>query len=156
MRHEYRYKAIVIPKVGEKYLVVKDAKYNEYTFVTGGCKKRETSVECASRELYEETHGALLQNIAPAMFAFSFESRNRSKQELQKDKREGVIVTMVYNVYILNTNQSFQNIRKHYYSNKQRNNAQNETDGIYVMSKQELQQSPKTWRFMKEYVLPRL
>ena len=38
---EYRHKAIVVPKLNSKYIVVNDTRNNELTFVVGGCKLRE-------------------------------------------------------------------------------------------------------------------
>jgi 8-oxo-dGTP pyrophosphatase MutT (NUDIX family) len=58
-----KHKAIAIPvtwKDGIPYfLIVHDRRYSEWTFVTGGCKRSEISypVECALRELEEETRG---------------------------------------------------------------------------------------------------
>ena len=156
MRHQYRYKAIVIPKIGNKYVVVKDAKYNEYTFVTGGCKARESPEGCASRELLEESHGAIVFPVLRQHFAFSFESRHRSRQELNKDKREGVVVTMVYNVYVMDIETTFNSVQKAFYANVSRSRAEQETSGIFLFSKDELRQNPKTWRFMKDFVIPKL
>lgn len=59
------HKAIAIPVTfqnGEfKFLVVKDKRYKEWTFITGGCRKREVfnPIRCALRELEEETRGIL-------------------------------------------------------------------------------------------------
>jgi ADP-ribose pyrophosphatase YjhB (NUDIX family) len=56
-----RHKAIAIPVSGSEFLIVKDRRYNEWTFVTGGCRKREVlnPLRCAVRELEEETRGTL-------------------------------------------------------------------------------------------------
>ena len=56
---KYRKKVIVIPYINRLFLMVKDKKYEEWTFVTGSCKKNEDFSDCALRELYEETNGTI-------------------------------------------------------------------------------------------------
>jgi 8-oxo-dGTP pyrophosphatase MutT (NUDIX family) len=60
---KYRKKIIIIPYIVYKkkshLMMVKDKKFNEWTFVTGGCKLNEQFNLCALRELYEETNGVL-------------------------------------------------------------------------------------------------
>ena len=38
----FRYKSVIIPKIGNKYIIVKDSASGEWTFIGGGCKKRES------------------------------------------------------------------------------------------------------------------
>lgn len=58
-----KHKAIAIPVsyINDKphFLIVHDRRYKEWTFVTGGCRKREVynPLRCAVRELEEETRG---------------------------------------------------------------------------------------------------
>jgi 8-oxo-dGTP pyrophosphatase MutT (NUDIX family) len=107
---ETRHKAIIIPVIksddGEnKFLTVKDSRHQEWIFVTGGCKKSEVDypLKCGLRELEEETRGVI--NIKAGEFSeFQFESNVRSPEETRKDRLEGVIVTLVYHVYIINLN----------------------------------------------------
>ena len=109
---ETRHKAIIIPVIksddGEnKFLTVKDSRHQEWIFVTGGCKKSEVDypLKCGLRELEEETRGVI--NIKAGEFSeFQFESNVRSPEETRKDRLEGVIVTLVYHVYIINLNLS--------------------------------------------------
>ena len=106
-RPETRHKAIVIPiirsETGEpKFLTVRDSRHQEWIFVTGGCKKSEVEnpLKCGLRELEEETRGAF--NIKNGEFAeFQFESNFRSLEELKKDRFEGVTVTLMYHVYLI-------------------------------------------------------
>jgi len=107
---ETRHKAIIIPVIksddGEnKFLTVKDSRHQEWIFVTGGCKKSEVEypLKCGLRELEEETRGVI--NIKAGEFSeFQFESDIRSSDETRKDRLEGIIVTLVYHVYIINLN----------------------------------------------------
>ena len=157
LRHQYRYKSIVIPQIGDKFIVVRDAKYGELTFVVGGCKLRESNSDCALRELAEETRNAV--TIGPLSRPnFSFESRDRSRAELQADKNQGVFVTMVYNVFIVPISTSFEHIKRLYNSKNflNKNKSYHETSGIYLMSLSDLMNSQSTWKFMKDQVLPRL
>ena len=72
------HKAIAIPIIETghgppKFLIVKDKRYNEWTFVTGGCRMREVynPIICALRELEEETRGII--NIKRGLYTyFSF------------------------------------------------------------------------------------
>ena len=108
-RPEIRHKAIVIPiiksETGTKFLTVRDTRNQEWIFVTGGCKKSEVDnpLKCGLRELEEETRGVI--NIRTGEFSeFEFESSYRSPEETKKDRFEGIIVTLVYHVYLINVN----------------------------------------------------
>ena len=108
---ETRHKAIIIPIIKSnsetKFLTVKDSRHQEWIFVTGGCKKSEVDypLKCGLRELEEETRGVI--NIKAGEFSeFQFESNVRSPEETRKDRLEGIIVTLVYHVYIINLNLS--------------------------------------------------
>jgi len=60
-----KYKSIAIPVSfsGDKprFLTVRDRRFKEWIFVTGGCRKREipNPLRCALRELEEETRGVV-------------------------------------------------------------------------------------------------
>jgi hypothetical protein len=170
MRHEYRYKSVVIPVIKDAYILVKDAKYNELTFVIGGCKLREipknghskfdndytSYTTCALRELKEETRGVFGSMSNDALVpGFKFSSTNRSKSEFAKDKRDGVIVTMRYTVYFLHLDipkSKFKLIRDFFHQTK---TVDGETSDIVLKTKVELKDA-RMWRFMKEHVLHKL
>ena len=89
-----RHKAIAIPVYfiqGEPhFLIVHDKRFREWTFVTGGCRKREifNPLRCALRELEEETRGVInITNGSYSYFKFNL-----------KDPCD---VLNVYHVYIL-------------------------------------------------------
>lgn len=93
-----KHKAIAIPVSyiqGRPYfLLVHDRRYKEWTFVTGGCRKREVynPLRCAVRELEEETRGIL--NLKKGTFSyFKFET-------LQKEF-DSTDFTAIYHVYII-------------------------------------------------------
>jgi 8-oxo-dGTP pyrophosphatase MutT (NUDIX family) len=89
-----RHKAIAIPVYfiqGEPhFLIVHDKRFREWTFVTGGCRKREifNPLRCALRELEEETRGVInITNGSYSYFKFTL-----------KDPCD---VMNVYHVYII-------------------------------------------------------
>lgn len=166
-RHEYRYKSIVIPYIETKYnnktyksyVLVEDAKFKEFTFVVGGCKKNEHMSTCALRELKEETRGVFGNISKDALYAgFQFDSKERSPAERKKDDIEGVDVTMRYIVYYLRldmTKTSFNDFRKRFADVRPMKEEYNETSDIVLKTKSELQKA-KMWSFMKEKVLIKL
>lgn len=105
MKSEERHKCVVIhitrSENSTKFLTVRDKRYKEWTFITGGCRKREISepIKCAMRELDEETRGAF--SISQSVYKyFNFKTKKRSPEELERDRREGLDVTCIYHVYI--------------------------------------------------------
>jgi hypothetical protein len=80
---------------------VRDRRFKEWLFISGGCRKREVSnpIRCALRELEEETRGVV--NIKSGIYtSFIFETTERSHEELEEDRRNGVNITIVYHVFI--------------------------------------------------------
>lgn len=79
------------------FLVVHDRRYKEWTFVTGGCRRREilNPLQCAIRELEEETRGTInLKRGSYAYFKFSTDTPE------PKDIEDGVDVINHYHVYV--------------------------------------------------------
>ena len=109
MKKEERHKGIAIPVSfvdgKPRFLTVRDRRFKEWIFVTGGCRKREifNPLRCALRELEEETRGVV--NLKKGLYSsFKFSIKNRSSEELEKDHKEGIEVTSVYNVFIIEFN----------------------------------------------------
>jgi 8-oxo-dGTP pyrophosphatase MutT (NUDIX family) len=89
-----RHKAIAIPVwfINEEphFLIVHDKRFREWTFVTGGCRRREifNPLRCALRELEEETRGVInIKNGSYSYFKFSV-----------KDTCD---ISNVYHVYVI-------------------------------------------------------
>jgi hypothetical protein len=103
--------------------------------VTGGCKKSEieTPLKCGLRELEEETRGVV--NIKSGEFLeFQFESNYRSPEEIRKDRLEGIIVTLVYHVYLIKfdiTQEEQKNVVREFHANKDKMDL-NKRDGIHI------------------------
>lgn len=150
---EYRHKAIVVPKLHSKYIVVNDTKNNELTFVVGGCKLRELKnlKQCAFRELTEETRSVLNEtNVDNLTKIHEFSTEYRSKNELLKNKLESKKVIMIYHIYTCVPKlKDFSKIKAMYHRRKSTNN---ETNGIFLMTKAQLQRA-NMWSFMKLNVL---
>jgi len=113
-----KYKAIAIPVsfVGDKarFLTVRDARFKDWIFVTGGCRRREifNPIRCALRELEEETRGVVsLKNGEYSEFKFTV--------------KESPTVDLEYNVFIFyvnyNRSEQHQQIKK-FYEEKQKTN----------------------------------
>jgi hypothetical protein len=113
-----KYKAIAIPVsfVDEKprFLTVRDRRFKDWIFVTGGCRRREifNPIRCALRELEEETRGVVaLKNGEYTEFKFTV--------------KESPTVDLEYNVFIffVNYNKSEQQMLvKKFYEEKQKTN----------------------------------
>ena len=88
-----KYKAIAIPVSfvddKQRFLTVRDWRFKDWIFVTGGCRRREilNPLRCALRELEEETRGVVsLKNGEYTEFKFTV--------------KESPTVDLEYNVYI--------------------------------------------------------
>ncbi len=96
-----RHKAIAIPvstvNDQQHFLIVHDRRYREWTFVTGGCRRREVynPLRCAVRELEEETRGTInLKRGSYAYFKFVTDTPE------PRDVEDGVDVVNHYHVYV--------------------------------------------------------
>jgi hypothetical protein len=105
MKKEERHKVLAIPVTftedKPRFLTVRDRRFKEWLFISGGCRKREVlnPIRCALRELEEETRGVV--NVKSGLYtSYMFETTERSPEELEEDKKEGVQVTIVYHVFI--------------------------------------------------------
>ena len=60
---KYKAKAVPVTFTGDKpkFLTVRDRRFKDWIFVTGGCRRREivNPIRCALRELEEETRGVI-------------------------------------------------------------------------------------------------
>jgi hypothetical protein len=113
-----KYKAIAIPvsfaDEKPKFLTVRDRRFKDWIFVTGGCRRREifNPLRCALRELEEETRGVVaLKNGEYTEFKFTV--------------KESPTVDLEYNVFIFfvdYTKPQQQTLVKKFYEEKQKTN----------------------------------
>jgi|SRR6056300_124878 ADP-ribose pyrophosphatase YjhB (NUDIX family) len=92
-----KYKAIAIPVTFEgdrpRFLTVRDRRFKDWIFVTGGCRRREifNPLRCALRELEEETRGVVaLKKGEYTEFNFTV--------------KENATTDLVYNVFVFFVN----------------------------------------------------
>ena len=114
-----KYKAIAIPVTftgsKPKFLTVRDRRFKDWIFVTGGCRRREipNPIRCALRELEEETRGVIsLKKGEYTTFKFTV--------------KESPGVELEYNVFIffVNYTQQEQNeLIKKFNDEKQKTNS---------------------------------
>jgi hypothetical protein len=114
---EEKHKAIAIPvsmiDSVPMFLTVRDRRFREWLFVTGGCRKKEVvcPLKCALRELEEETRGVV--NLREVSYSyFKFKTINRTPDEVRKDTDRGVKVISVYHVYIIEFDHT-KNVQNH-------------------------------------------
>ena len=111
-----KYKAIAIPVSfydgKPRFLTVRDRRFKEWIFVTGGCRRREifNPIRCALRELEEETRGTVVLKTG-------------EYTEFKFTVKESPTVDLEYNVYIFFVN--FNKIEQHglvkkFYEEKQK------------------------------------
>ena len=113
-----KYKAIAIPvsfaDEKPKFLTVRDRRFKDWIFVTGGCRRREifNPLRCALRELEEETRGVVaLKNGEYTEFKFTV--------------KESPTVDLDYNVFIFfvdYTKPQQQTLVRKFYEEKQKTN----------------------------------
>jgi|TARA_B110000003_G_scaffold276474_1_gene323159 8-oxo-dGTP pyrophosphatase MutT (NUDIX family) len=113
-----KYKAIAIPvsfaDEKPKFLTVRDRRFKDWIFVTGGCRRREifNPLRCALRELEEETRGVVaLKNGEYTEFKFTV--------------KESPTVDLEYNVFVFfvdYTKPQQQTLVRKFYEEKQKTN----------------------------------
>jgi hypothetical protein len=164
MNYELRHKAIVIPLINGKYVVVQDRRHKEVTFIGGGCGPGKTIQNCAVRELAEETRNAIKMNIKnlPREPTFTFDSTERFGKEIANNTiaqaRGAKPVKMRYHVFVVPMKGvSFENVHGRYHAPRSTplTNAQLETNNIFLMNRNKLVSS-KMWNFMRRRLIPLL
>jgi 8-oxo-dGTP pyrophosphatase MutT (NUDIX family) len=113
-----KYKAIAIPVSFSddkpRFLTVRDRRFKDWIFVTGGCRRREifNPLRCALRELEEETRGTVVL-------------KNGEYTEFKFTVKESPTVDLEYNVFVffVNYNRAQQQaLVKKFYEEKQKTN----------------------------------
>lgn len=109
LKKQEKHKAIVIPVsfVDDKprFLTVKDRRFKEWIFITGGCRKKEicNPLKCALRELEEESRGVVV--IKHGNYSeFTIVTKNHTQEEIDKNTEDGFEVVLIYHVYIIEYN----------------------------------------------------
>ena len=151
-----RQKVMVVPFITDahgrvRFVVVKEGRYNEWTFVCGNCKKNETSnpLKTALRELREESKDTMVLST-PLRYIFKYTPMIITEKEMTGGKGNQPIL---FHVFIFNV----QGIKptgviKNYYTRmkcgyKKNNINYVETIGIAFMTITDLARK-KMWPFV--------
>jgi len=146
---ENRHKTIIVPKIGNNFVVFQYAKMNpktgrkNITFPGGGCKRHENQRNCALRELAEETGILVTRNKLNPLFYFKNANRNNYKNS---NRNQGVSVTNHYHGFLAPLNSTFNNVTKTFKTSTLRNKEMND---VYLMSANNLYKSNRLWKFTK-------
>ena len=117
-RAQNRFKAIVVPKIGNKFVVFRYTGTKNLTFPGGGCKYEngKNLRNCALKELREESKNSITAKKSNLKNFFYFSNKNRSNKELENNMKKGINVTMHYHGYLLNLKNEFNNLKRRYNS----------------------------------------
>ena len=149
-----RHKAITVPvsfASGEpRFLVVRDRRYHDWTFVTGGCRKKEISspLSCALRELSEETKGTV--DIKEGKFSYYFFDTSDVDPKF----------TFIYHVYLIEVDYTLEEQERQISRFQHemvcpthpQKNCYNETDNMLWVTFRDLQKLPK-WNVVRVHIL---
>lgn len=144
-----KHKVLVIPYIFKnhipEFLIVKDAKFNEWTFISGCIEKDESYSKAASRELLEETKKIININIDNTSCSYFETTMIQNK------------IKYVYHVYILNLNISGYNSSKtiinRFRASKLSERKFNENTDIAFKSYSEIYKIDNVWSFIKTTIL---
>jgi len=138
-----KYKAIAIPVSfaddKPKFLTVRDRRFKDWIFVTGGCRRREifNPLRCALRELEEETRGTVaLKSGEYTTYKFTV--------------KESPTVDLEYNVFVFFVDykrSEQQALVKKFYEEKQKNKFEEDTE---TTNKENF-----WWKWLYEFWYPR-
>lgn len=155
MKTVVRRKVIVIPYVHSgEFLVVKDRKFKEWTFITGGCKAYETDAQAARRELLEETRGTLDVPFTDDQESIKFRTTYRESRELAQDRLRGERVVTQYAVFFVDvSSQAIGNLKAKFRETKNVRGAFNENADLSFETLESFAQKTHVWRFIRNHVL---
>lgn len=139
-----------------RFLIVKDAVFQEYTFISGGLKRNEPPAVGAVRELREETRDAV--NISLTQWnhrTFKLVTDSREPKERDMDKARGERVLTTYYVFVVDiTNyKSITAILEGFKRSTKTGKAYMECDAIAFETLDQLKKRT-LWSFIKNQVLP--
>jgi len=156
LKQNIRRKALVIPIINNKYVVARNSKTGNTTFMGGGCRSGNNIKNCAHRELQEESRQSIQNRNLKNFFTFRVGPEYRSKKELKQNENRKIKVLTDYHVFSLKPTKSFNNIYKNFHNFNPKTNAQKEMSNIMLKSFNNLNKNNKLWKFMRNKVLPKL
>jgi 8-oxo-dGTP pyrophosphatase MutT (NUDIX family) len=160
MKFVVRRKVIVVPFARDgddvvKFMVVKDRKNKEWTFVTGGCKAKESDVQAAQRELCEETRGVLdLDFDRSGASSFRFKTTYRDAKELADDRARNEQVVTTYSVFAVDiTGIDFEDAKRSFRGTKATQRSWNENTDLNFETLESFSNKAHVWKFIRDHVL---
>lgn len=162
MNNNFRKKVMIVPYIkilnDIHVLMVKDNKSNDWTFITGGCKQSENILNCAKRELQEESFNALTFPSKYEFFSF-FTTYRPYELKIQDSGRK---VVSKYFVYLFELDNQL-DIEKYYnlfHKNmkQETNSKKKETKDITLKSLKRLQyfKEKNIWDFILNTCVPNI
>lgn len=157
-----RRKVIVIPFAISStqdlcVLTVKDRKSKEWTFITGGCKIRETDAQAARRELREETRNLFDLDICQCPHhSFRIKTSFRETREEAYDKARNESVITIYTVFFVEVGNLLTNteeFRKAFRNIRNMKGVYNENADISFDTLYSFLHKNHVWRFIRDHVL---
>lgn len=145
----------------QHFLIVHDRRYREWTFVTGGCRRREVynPLRCAVRELEEETRGVI--NLKKGSYSYFKFSTNTPEP---RDIEDGVDVINYYHVYVFDvpmTAMEHRNIIRKFVDEREKMETSrvpfrknyDENDECLFETLEEIRRRPNMWPMIRRHVL---
>ena len=160
-----RRKAIVIPKLHGKYVVVRHRNKNnptkkgDITFIGGGCEFGKNIRNCARNELYEESRTAINPNNFNLREIQSIPGNRAKEGFLKNNLAKGIKVNMTYHIFEgtpKKTPINFHTIKKRFNTVNISNLPRgfHETTNIMLISKRDLMRMPEELKyFLINYIL---
>ena len=156
LKREVRRKTLVVPKIGNKYVVGKYKTTGETTFFGGGCGSKNTNVNCALKELRNESRHSIHNKNLKNLFTFEVNDRYRSKNERANNLERGLKVFSKYRVFSLSPKNSFNTIHKRFHAYTPRSSAEDEMSNIMLKNIKNLNKNSKVWVLIRNQVIPRI
>ena len=153
-KKETRRKALVIPMIGNKYIVARNRKSKNITFIGGGCKNAQNNKKCALQELHEEARHSITATNKNLIKFFNFVAEPKYRL-LNGYNNKGQQISTDYKVFSLKPTKSFKNIYNNFHAFVPKTKSENEMSNIMLMSLNNLKNN-KVYTVMKNKVLPRL
>jgi len=147
MRFLVRHKCIIIPYIlrnnRKHFVLIKDSRYDELSFVCGGKKLDESFIECANRELIEESNGIFDRILTLKDKPFhTFDTTNGKI-------KDNVNFTLRYHVFMKQVKNA--NYPSLFHQSSMKND---ETNDLVVLTKREILGKKNVWDLVRKRILP--
>jgi 8-oxo-dGTP pyrophosphatase MutT (NUDIX family) len=161
MQRQHCRKVIVAPFVIQNnkvyFLTVKDRTHREWTFITGGCKSNESTIQSAFRELNEETKSVVSIDFNKVTTqSFEFSTTYREPYQIARDRERGELVITNYSMFFMDVtrwNKCPLDLRNRFRRIKDARGPFNENLDITFETLDSFLGKNFVWRFIKQIVI---